>query len=137
MLRDREDAPRQTLLLNLTDDISSQVLSQNLLVYLLPKRKNNSRWSRPDRITPEVLDSARKLTPTAQTLPRKTFNLHSYQLDLPAGREVYVRLQPGLTSAHGFNLATEYAQVLTLPDCPREAKIRSRARCLHAAASGN
>ena len=130
MLRDREDAPRQTLLLNLTDDIASAPLAQNLKAYLLPKREKGNRWSRPGQVSAEVLDRAQAIQLKPQPLPREHFNVHSYALDLPPGRQVYVQLKAGVESAHGFSLASDYAQVLTLPSYPREVKIRAQGALL-------
>lgn len=125
MLRDKKLAPHQTLILELTDDISPQALKEGLAVYLLPKRQNNDRWRNPGRVTEAVLDTAQRLSPKALPLQRDTDNLHSYRLDLPPRREIFLRINRGLTSANGYVLSEDYRQVLSLPAYPKEARIRS------------
>lgn len=126
IVRTEKNEPQQVVTLTFTDDIAESELKEKLQVWLLPARnpqRNNQYWRSPREITDAVLAQSDPLT----LVPLETENgfAREYHLpiDVPPGRNLYLRLKPGLASLGGFIHASFYDTLITVPEYPQEIKI--------------
>ena len=129
VVRDENDAPGQVVTLSFTDRVATQPLAERIGLYLLPAtvtrngRSEQARWQSPREVTADVLAAAERIDVTLNPVDGDAAMLHSLALDLPEGRDVYVRVSAGLVSAGDFALARDWDTVLRIPRYPRETRI--------------
>jgi hypothetical protein len=123
ILRNLDNEPEQFVLLGFTDVISREELLNKLTLYLLPNqsdRNGKSYWQGPREVTSQVLGSAQKVDYVL--MPSAFDNAKNYQLkvDVQGGRQLYLKLEPGLTSVNGFIKRTYFDRILVAPEYPQE-----------------
>jgi uncharacterized protein YfaS (alpha-2-macroglobulin family) len=123
VLRNLDDEPEQFVLLGFTDAIERQELVSKFTLYLLPKesdKNGKSYWQGPREVTTKVLNSAQKVDYVL--MPNASDNAKNYQLkvDVQAGRQLYLKLEEGLTSANGFVQRAFFDRILVAPKYPQE-----------------
>ncbi|MEM9057624.1 MAG: hypothetical protein AAGD86_09115, partial [Pseudomonadota bacterium] len=130
LARNADNEPVQQLALEFTDDVTVAALQQKLRVWLLPdivtlngETTRNKRWQSPREVTPDVLTQATRVALTLHPTERDSARTHSAAIDVPEGRQLYVAIVQGLTSAGGFELTQPYDAVLRAPSYPKEAGI--------------
>ena len=128
--RDDDDDPVQTLMIEFTDRVASNLLQEKITAYALPKdvlingtRRRNMRWQSPRQVTPDVLQQAERLEVELTPVERDSSALHSIAIDVPENRWVYLRIDEGLRSDGDFVLSRPFDTVLRIPGYPKEAKI--------------
>ena len=128
--RDDDDDPVQTLMIEFTDRVATNLLQEKITAYVLPEdvqingtRRRNMRWQTPRQVTPDVLQQAEQLEIELTPVERDSSALHSIAIDVPENRWVYLKIDEGLTSDGDFVLRRPYDTVVRIPEYPKEAKI--------------
>lgn len=122
--RNDQDEPEQALIVSFTDFVKHDAIVPATHAWLLPKKKNvYERWNSPREVTAEVLARAEKVDLKAMQSERDSSQTHSFLLDVPENRDIYIRLDKGLASDGGFTMATQYDAVLRSPEYPKEARV--------------
>jgi uncharacterized protein YfaS (alpha-2-macroglobulin family) len=135
IVEDETATPRQTLLFHLTDRVQDEAFAQKVELFLLPEEvsrfiPHQHRWNHPSEITPEVLTQSQKIVPTLTPTENGHAPLHSLRIDVPEQRQLLVRINPGLISWSGYELAESWQTLLTAPDYPKSLKIVSEGSLL-------
>lgn len=128
LVNNANDEPEQTLVMRFTDEISSQDVIRKTTAYLLPKTdaKNKRKyWSSARQIDSAVLRRSQKINLTAIETVRDTVKLHSFTLDAPEKRQIYIHLDKGLESTNNFIMSNVYDRILTTPIYRTEIEIMS------------
>ncbi|MDR1191332.1 MAG: alpha-2-macroglobulin [Verrucomicrobiales bacterium] len=123
MVNDPNGEPRQTLMFNTGAAVSAKALQKNLSVWLLPKYNNSRTWRGPGEIDESVLAKAQRLDAKVNPTEQDYSELHSLTLDLPPNRQVYLKINRDLASLGGFVLKEDYANVLRVPEYPKEVRV--------------
>ncbi len=121
IVRNQGDEPEQILGIEFTDDVNERDLLSALELYLLPKRR--ASWRGPREVTQEVLGRAEPVTWQAIPNERDAEKAYNFRIDVPEGRQLYLRLASGLSSINKFKMSSGYDAVLSTPSYPRELKI--------------
>jgi len=122
IVRNPQGDPEQTLLITTSSGISTGIVQKNLSIYLLPKR--DAAWQTAAEVTDggalkEAVPVPFQLAPQEIDAP----TLQNAKLDVPEGRQLYLRLNGGIEGLGGFILEKGYDTVLAVPDYPREVRI--------------
>ena len=130
--RNEKFEPEQILVLTTAAGIASEAVAKSLELYLLPKKKKgeeksrrNSYWSSPS----EVADYKSQLEKVAFTVvpsAEENSTLHTFKIDIPVGRYLYMRVPAGLKSFGGYELARDFEGVAGIPEYPKELMIMSQ-----------
>ena len=127
ILRDPQNDPEQFVLLSFTDAIARSELLSKFSLYLLAdtyidknQNERKKRWQSPREITTNVLQNAQKLDYVV--MPNAHDNSKNYQIkvDVQPGRQLYLKMSEGLTSANGFIQRAFFDQILMAPTYPQE-----------------
>jgi len=123
VLRNLDNEPEQFVLLGFTDAISRDELLNKLTLYLLPiqsEKNAKNYFESPREVTSQVLVSAQKVD--YELMPNASDDAKNYQLkvDVQAGRQLYLKLESGLTSANGFVQRAYFDRILVAPEYPQE-----------------
>ncbi len=128
--RNEDDDLVQTIAIQFTDRVDTELLKDRISAYLLPAdavidntTRRNYRWRSPREVTPDVLRTADRVVLELAPTERDAAALHSAPIDLPEGRYLYLKIDAGLTSEGGFVLARPYDTVARVPAYAKEAKI--------------
>lgn len=130
--RNEKFEPEQIFVIESKADIASETVAAGMKLYLLPKKKPSekagrkvSRWSSASEITGDVrakLEAVKfSVVPSAQ----ENSASHTFKIDVPPGRALYVKIAKGLKSFGGYELANDFEDVVTAPEYPRELSIMS------------
>ena len=127
---DARGDPVQTAAVSFTDHVDTGRFGERVAAWLLPRDRrvgtstySRYRWRSPGEATAEVLAQSEPLALTVNPTERDAAMLQSVTFDAPPNRFVYLRIEPGLTSAGDFVLASAYDDVVRVPDYPKEAAI--------------
>ena len=129
IVADDKDVPYQTLVINFTDAVKAEDIARVMHAYLLPTRTDFTSWE-PRQITPDVLTKSQIVKLEPVPTEHDYSKLQSFRFDVPEGRQVYVRLEAGLTSQGEYVMSHFYDTVVATPDYPREAAIKSQGAVL-------
>ncbi|WP_078119220.1 alpha-2-macroglobulin [Thiosocius teredinicola] len=122
--RNADDEPEQALVVNFTDYVKHSAVVDATHVWLLPTKENAyERWNSPREVTDAVLAKAEPVVLEAMESERDSSQSHSFLLNIPEGRDLYVQLERGLTSDGDFKMATRYDTVLRSPEYPKEVRV--------------
>lgn len=144
VVRDQRDNPHQALMLETSQAVTEPQMTGHVHAWVLPVRHPDPRLQADhdryasDRpyfwnvtlVTPTVLAAAAPLPLSYVSNERDQVELHSFALTAEPGRQIYVQIDRGLQSFGGYLMADPIAQVLTVPDYPKEARIASEGALL-------
>ncbi|MEN8170856.1 MAG: alpha-2-macroglobulin [Pseudomonadota bacterium] len=128
IVRNEANEPEQILGIEFTDDVDSAEFLQAFELYLLPQRRR--AWRGPREVTREVLTRSQQVTWQAIPNERDAEKGYNFRIDVPEGRQLYLRLVGGLTSINEFKMSGGYDAVLTTPSYPHELKITNEGSVL-------
>jgi uncharacterized protein YfaS (alpha-2-macroglobulin family) len=134
ILRNPENHPEQFILLNFSDHIPLTELLDKFSLYILPNHTGASpdkkNWQSPREISKQVLESAQKVN--FMVMPNSANNSKNYQIkvDVPPGRQLYMKVDSGLKSANGFIQRAFVDQILMVPKYPQEITISGQGSVL-------
>lgn len=137
ILRDEQNQPDQFVLLEFTDDVSQDVLENHLELYLLPAlwaendqsnqsqqtRSVRKQWQSPRQITSQVLGSSTLVDYVLMPNPKSASKNYQLKMDVVPGRQLYLRLKPGMTSVNDFVHKSAFDKILVAPTYPKEVNI--------------
>lgn len=87
-------------------------------------------WRTASEVTPEVLARAERVALDAIPNAADPATLHSYRIDAPPGRWLYLRVKAPLKSAGGFVMGQPWTVTTRVPNYPRDARIASEGSLL-------
>jgi uncharacterized protein YfaS (alpha-2-macroglobulin family) len=142
--RDERDNPSQALVIATSHSITEAEMTSHVHAWVLPAKHPDARmqaqWEkvanhRPYRwrvnlVTPEVLAAATPLPLAYVPNERDHVELHSFALKAEPNSPVYVQVDKGLRSFGGYLMADPVAQVLPMPEYPKEVHIASQGALL-------
>jgi uncharacterized protein YfaS (alpha-2-macroglobulin family) len=130
IVRNENDEPEQTVVLELTDWVRTASLEERLRVYLLPadavingQVQRDYRWQSPREVTAAVLARSERLEFVLNPAEGDAAKIHSLRLDVPENRDVYVLVEQGLRSQGDFVMSRPYDTIVRAPVYPKEAVI--------------
>lgn len=124
IVRNKQNEPEQVLILEFTDDIEEKELLNKISVYLLPKYKRKyTVWKSPREVSNSVLRNSKQVDIKLIANERDSSKIYSFVLDVPEGRQVYMKIEPKLTSVNKFVHASFYDTVERVPEYPKEVDI--------------
>ena len=132
LVRNARYEPEQVLVVTTTTGVHEDELQKNLRVLLLPKDKPEgpegaavedfTGWD-IDNVSRAVLDAATPVAlsaiPAELTYPTQ----HTFKIQAPVGRQLFVRVQKGTRAYGDYLLAEAYTHVVSVPEYPRELEI--------------
>ncbi|GHB58975.1 alpha-2-macroglobulin [Psychrosphaera saromensis] len=129
LVKNAKDESEQALVINFTDQISSEDVITKTKAYLLPTTDANGRqkrWSSSSKLDyAELFKLSKEIKLAAVPTAHDTAKLHSFTFDAPEDRQIYIRLDSGLKSTNGFIMGNKYDRFLTTPSYPKEVNIMS------------
>jgi uncharacterized protein YfaS (alpha-2-macroglobulin family) len=126
--------PEQVLVIETTAGATEDELGKAVAAWVLPKDRpalsapmaqeavKDYRWS-ADEIGPEILALSTQVALAPIPADRADAALHSFKVQVPVGRFLYVRVAKGTRSFGGYVLAQEASTVVAVPAFPKELKI--------------
>jgi len=142
--RDERDNPSQALVIETSHSITESEMRSHVHAWLLPSEhpdpKQQAAWARMNThrpfywnvnlVTPEILAAATPLPLTYVANEREHVELHSFALKAEPNAQIYVQVDKGLRSFGGYLMADPVAQVLQMPEYPKEVRIASQGALL-------
>ena len=126
IIRNEKNEPQQVFMLEFTDEIEKEEITDKLSVYLLPKRgepAGKNHWKGPRLVSEKVLKYSTKVDLEFIENERSASKNYNVVVDVPESRQLYIKIAPGLKSVNRFVHASFYDQVLRLPAYPKEVDI--------------
>src|SRR5581483_6821573 len=74
-------------------------------------------------VTPQILSQSQKVAVTRIPSEHPQTMLHTFKVDVPVERSLFVRVNKGLKSYHEYILAETYERTLRVNPYPREIRI--------------
>jgi uncharacterized protein YfaS (alpha-2-macroglobulin family) len=121
IVRNEKQVPEQVLTVELTDEIETSELLENLSVYLLPKK--SPRWENLREITDAVLEQSDVVELHLIPNARNSSQVFNFTYDAPESRQLYLHMAKGLKSINGFITSSFSAGIVSTPEYPREINI--------------
>lgn len=122
----------QVLTLATSERVAPAELGQHLQAWLLPEQHpdkpaaRNGRpfdWNTPALVADEILALATRVELEPVESADEYPTLHAFRFRAPVGRYLYLRVDAGLKSFGGFELARAWDGTLAVPEPPREVKL--------------
>ena len=129
VVEDADGRDRQTAIFTLTDQVDTADFGEHLRAWLLPERPTvdgehpRRRWRSPRQVTAQVLSRATALPLSLNPTERDVAASQSATFDAPPGRVVYFRIDAGLMSANGFEMASAAVALARAPQYRRVAAV--------------
>lgn len=132
LARDERLEPRQILLLTASGGVGEKELAGALRAWVLPRDRpaapgrllsRRHPWHDPAEIGPETLALSTPVAPAPVPAEREYPAEHGFNLRVPPGSFLYVKVPRGLPAYGGYRLAREYDAVVLVPEYPRELKL--------------
>ena len=142
--RDEHDTPSQALVIATSHSITEPEMTSHVRAWLLPDKnpdpKLQANWEKnrlnkpfpwsTNLVTPEALAVATPLPLSYVVNEREHVELHSFALKAEPNSQIYVLVDKGLHSFGGYLMADPIAQVLRMPEYPKEVHIASQGALL-------
>ncbi|MDH5183911.1 MAG: alpha-2-macroglobulin, partial [Gammaproteobacteria bacterium] len=135
LVRNEQNDPEQVLILETTDGVEESVLKNNIELLLLPldrpatkgrKVEKNYEWYNVEEIGPEILTLSTAVSVKALPAEHEYAKLHSFRIDVPPNRTLYIRVNKGIESVGGYKLAKTHDATSRIPEYPRELEIMGK-----------
>lgn len=120
IIRNEQDEPEQTLVLELTDAVRTEQLAEQLRAWVIPK---DFRQPRKNHYSEQDISQFTPLALTGNPSEHEYSALQTFRFRAPEGHNILVRLPAGLTSQGQFVMSVPYEKSLWVPDYPREVNI--------------
>jgi len=110
----------------------TEEVAGSLEIFLLPvdrpaapgtEADRNHRWLDPSEIGAEVLAASVRINPEIIPAESDFSNTHSFRVQAPENRSIFVRIKKGTKSYGGFELAADFRSIYRIPAFVRELKI--------------
>jgi uncharacterized protein YfaS (alpha-2-macroglobulin family) len=132
IVRNSENEPEQILILQTASEVAPAELGRHLEIYLLPKNKpaalnqkveTDYAWASPAEIGDEILARSEQVKWSALPTDKDFDKVHSFRLEAPENRYLYIKVTGGLTGLGGFVMQDPYATVAAVQPFPREVHV--------------
>ncbi len=132
LVRNEQYDPEQVLVVECTSGVHEAELAKAVSAFVLPVDKpalqgkpaqKNYPWSSSAEIGPEILKLAKSVTLTPIPAEHEISTVHTFKLDVPPSRHLYVRIKKGVEAHGGYILAKEFDSIAWAPEFPREVRI--------------
>lgn len=129
IIRNDKDRPEQILTVETSLGVNETDFNKSVHVYLLPQdypatsiegAKTNYQWQNPGEITNNILALATPLSKVAIPAEQNYSTLHSFKFAAQTPRYIYIKIDKGMKGFGDFNLNTDYAAVIPVPEYPKE-----------------
>ncbi|MDX2226884.1 MAG: alpha-2-macroglobulin [Verrucomicrobiae bacterium] len=130
VIKNRNNLAEQVLILQTSVPVKPSDLAKNLRVWLLPKRDNDGVWSGPAEITPEILQKSQSVRTRLIASDKEFDSQFALVLEVPAGKQIFIRVARDLKSLGDFALPLNYDAVLNTPEFPAEIAIQGEGSLL-------
>lgn len=136
IVRTDEGDPEQFLFLETEGYVKGEEMEKHVSAYLLPKDKpadakgkkvEDYEWPNAGEITPAILALAKPVplkrveSEKAEGAPVET--MHAFKM-MPSGLgRLYVKVTAGVNALGGFRLGKDYANIVDVPELPKEVEI--------------
>jgi uncharacterized protein YfaS (alpha-2-macroglobulin family) len=142
--RDERDNPSQALVIASSHSITEPEMTAHVHAWLLPDKfpdpKRQAQWDRAgtgrpypwnvNLVTPEILSNATPVPLAYIANEQEHVEMHSFALKAQPKSQIYVQVDEGLRSFGGYLMADPVAQVLQMPEYPKEVRIASQGALL-------
>jgi hypothetical protein len=142
--RDERDTPSQALVIATSHSITEPEMTSHVRAWLLPDKhpdpKLQANWEKSlvkqpfpwnvTLVTPEVLATAISVPLKYVANEREHVELHSFALKAEPNSQIYLQIDKGLRSFGGYLMADPVAQVLRMPEYPKEVHIATQGALL-------
>lgn len=128
-----DEKMQRILAVELTEPVMDEKLQSSLEAFLLPDCtreentqicKNQDRFQDQGAVFPETLLKSEKLTlRKVEKAEGQNPLIYFFDVDVPGGREVFLRIKKDFTSVTNFSLDQEYRSVVFVEDFPKELAI--------------
>lgn len=110
-------------------------------VYLLPaqhpvmKRSKNNKneiyqWKGENEVTPQILKEAEEIKLSPMKISDEHVTQFGFPFDAPAGRFVYMVMEPGAEAFGGYKLGRKFEKLLKIPEWPNDIEIMQQGSIL-------
>lgn len=131
LARNERLEPRQILFLTASGGVGEKELAGAVRVWTLPRdrpaapgrQRSEHHWWGPQDVGPESLALSTPVALSPVPAEREYTAEHGYDVRVPTGAFLYVRVPRGLPAYGGYRLAKDYEAVVRAPEYPRELKI--------------
>lgn len=120
IIRNEDDQPEQTLVLELTDAVRTAQLAEQLQAWVMPE---NFRQTGKNHYSEQEIRQFTPLALTGNPSEHEYSALQTFRFRAPENRALLVRLPAGLTSQGQFVMSVPYEKTLWAPGYPREVNI--------------
>uniref|UniRef100_UPI00260379AA MG2 domain-containing protein n=1 Tax=uncultured Legionella sp. TaxID=210934 RepID=UPI00260379AA len=129
IIRNDKDRPEQVLTVETSLGVNEADFNKSVHVYLLPQdypatsieaAKTNYQWQNPGEVTNNILALATPLSKVAIPTEQNYSSLHSFKFAAQTPRYIYIKIDKGMKGFGDFNLNTDYAAVIPVPEYPKE-----------------
>jgi len=142
--RDERDTPSQALVIATSHSITEAEMTSHVRAWLLPAKhpdpKLQANWEKARTnqpfpwsttlVTPDVLAVATAVPLRYVANEREHVELHSFALNADPNSQIYIQVDKGLRSFGGYLMADPVAQVLRIPEYPKEVHIATQGALL-------
>jgi alpha-2-macroglobulin len=132
LVPNEKNEPEQVVMVSLSAGATEAELAQAVSAWILPKDRpatdgqeavKDYRWHSIAEIGPEILARATRLELGRIPAERNDAELHAFKIQAPVGAHLYVVVKKGTRSFGGYVLPGDAAEVLRVPEYPKEVKI--------------
>lgn len=118
--------PEQTITIAFSDVIRKNYLDGKIKAWLLPPKDPQNiyeHWTSQNDITPDILSKSTEVSLRLSEILGESSDRFGLVFDAPENRDLYVKIDAGLKSDSGYELAKKFDAVMKVPSYPKEAKI--------------
>jgi alpha-2-macroglobulin len=125
--------PEQVLVLETSAGISESEMQKNVQAWLLPvynpddaeehKRKRPHHWGNAEEIGEPLLKKSQAIKLTQVASEKEYATLHSFKLQAPVGRWIYVQVKKGMRAFGGYVLGDTFQATQRVGEYPRQLRI--------------
>lgn len=129
IIRNAADKPEQVFTIETSIGVRDVDMNKALLAYLLPENypataeeaeKKHYVWNTPGEVNEAILKLSTPVSLHALASEHTYSTLHSYLLNAPTPRYLYIKLKKGIQAFENFTLADDYTAIIEVPQYPKE-----------------
>jgi len=134
IVRNDKYEPEHVVVMDFTNGVLETELQKSLTAYLLPddrppvpgvanSGRKNHYWSDAAEVGPEILALSTPVKLDAIPTELEYSGMHSFKVDVPVGKYLYIKIAKGLKSYGGYVLYEDFARIVRVPHFPQELDI--------------
>ncbi len=115
----------QVLMIGFTSELTEKEFRSHVKILQLPVADNKIGRKSSGQITPEVLSQSKKVSFELLPNEKDASSRYSLKLSAPVGTDLLVQVDKGTQSVGEYILSDAYAQIVRIPEYPKEVRIMS------------